>query len=750
MPRHVNPDVPERTATAPYNFVPLPNKILTVDDGVEVNGKNEKLWEMHDQFVPGSHNGWIDLTLKTLTPLFIRGPITKIDKEWYKGDSRLRAEPFTNKNGVPAIPGSSLRGMIRSLVEVLSFSKITPVTDERPFFRTFDTKSRIGQEYVARMLVDGNKPSGGFITKINEKWFITPAAEVLRVHHNLLNACNCGIPASSHDDLKYHPSWHCQNKPCWFLRSDNDTRKVSRLSLEEKDGWENGVLVLSGFIDNKHHEFIFLGQDTSRRIEIPESIWRRFHDREQVSQWQKEAFSKNSPPQVGRKSDGSLRDGEPVFYIVNEHDKSQNNPDSLIFLGRAQMFRYPYDLSPNDLISNELSEAGLDITEAIFGKIGQKTIKSRVYFDDSIAKGDQSACCENVIVPRILSSPKFTCFQHYLTQNGNQSKKKLTTYLKGDYTTLRGHKFYWHRWDDEKGIDLVKEEERYNELLRDLQLPQPRDKQHTLIRPVKKDIEFSGRIRFSNLSDMELGALLAALNLPDGCAHKLGMGKPLGLGSIEINTKLSLIEREERYSAWGNDGISNYDADDFIRAFEKAVINHASASNEAITESMYGLSKIGRLQALYAVLDWSKKLPNEKTEYMALETFKERRVLPTPHKVAKLEEPDWKSDLPHPAQLELNEEGNCTHDVVVPKLVTKKPSLAQIKPIGKGQILQGELKRKNESWVAVFDGDEREAVITNKDKIPYDLPEGSKAEFFIMDQSKRKGIKVRFEQLIDN
>lgn len=750
MPRHINPDDPNRKANAPYNFVPLPNKILTVNDGFEVNGKKEKLWEKHDKYVPGTHSGWIDLTLKTLTPLFIRGPITKVGEGWDNRDSLMRAEPFTNKDGVPVIPGSSLRGMIRSLVEVLSFSKIAQVTDEKPFFRTFDTKSRIGQEYVSRMLVGGNKPSGGFIAKIDEKWFISPAVEVLRVHHDLLNACNCGIPESSHDDLKYHPSWHCQNQSCWFQRSDDDRSKVDRVSLNEKIGWERATLVLSGYINNKHHEFLFLDKDDSMQFEIPEHIWRRFHDREQVSQWQKEAFPKSSPPQVGRKSDGGLRDGEPVFYVLNEHAENQNNSDSLVFLGRAQMFRYPYDLSPNDLISNELSSAGVDIAEALFGKVGKEMIKGRVCFEDSIAKGEKSECFEEVIVPRILATPKITCFQHYLTQNGTQTQKKLTTYLKGDYTTVRGHKYYWHRWEAEKGIDLVKEENRYNELLTDLQLPRPRDKQHTLIIPVKKDVEFIGRIRFSNLSDVELGALLAALNLPDGCACKLGMGKPLGLGSIKIDANLSLIESNARYRGWGNDGVSNGDVNTFIEAFERRVIDHAKASKETMNDSMSGLSKIGRLQALYTLLDWDNKLPIEETEYMALEKFKELRVLPSPHKVAKLKEPDWESDPPHPAQLEISEMCNYTHDVVAPKLATIKPFLVQKKPIGKGQILRGELKRKDESWVAVFDGDEREAVITNKDKIPYDLPEGSKAEFLIMDQSKKKGIKARFEKLIDN
>lgn len=66
------------------------------------------------------------------------------------------------------------------------------------------------------------------------------------------------------------------------------------------------------------------------------------------------------------------------------------------------------------------------------------------------------------------------------------------------------------------------------------------------------------------------------------------------------------------------------------------------------------------------------------------------------------------------------------------------------KPINKGQTLSGTLKRKDETWIAVFD--EREAVISNPDKVPDGTADGSKAEFYILAASK-KGIRARFEKL---
>jgi hypothetical protein len=61
MCRHVNPTDPARTATAPYNFVPLPNRVFVVEIGIEVNGKRIRPWKMHDQFVYGTRTGGIYL-----------------------------------------------------------------------------------------------------------------------------------------------------------------------------------------------------------------------------------------------------------------------------------------------------------------------------------------------------------------------------------------------------------------------------------------------------------------------------------------------------------------------------------------------------------------------------------------------------------------------------------------------------------------------------------------------------------------
>jgi len=52
---------------------------------------------------------------------------------------------------------------------------------------------------------------------------------------------------------------------------------------------------------------------------------------------------------------------------------------------------------------------------------------------------------------------------------------------------------------------------------------------------IKPETQFSFEIQVTNLSDVELGALLWLLSLPEKHYHRLGGGKPLGFGSVRLD-----------------------------------------------------------------------------------------------------------------------------------------------------------------------------------------------------------------------
>jgi len=729
MPRHVNPRTPERTARAPYNFVALPERVFEVAGGIEVNGSSIKPWEIHDRFVPGTYSGWIDLEIETLTPLYIRGPVTRRrDGTWDARDSRLRPEPYTTPDGRPAIPGSSLRGMVRTLVEILSFSKIQPVSDAKPFFRTVDD-SRIGKVYRQRMAAGGGVRAG--ILRLRGGQATIEPREKLRVSRRLLERIGIRFdPGPS-----WTPPWSHQHRECWVKVEERSSEVTDiRLGTRPSGEWQRGILVLTGNAGGKRRpkkrEFVFVEPEgrSPKPVRVPDDRWSRFHDEDQITNWQERAFPRSQPPDARRRADGHLRDGEPVFFLTHDNEKGEDNPDGLVFFGRAGMFRLPYDRSPADLVPEPLRTAGLDLAEALFGKVNTEgAIRGRVFFEDVVATKGGPDWSEGELVPKILSSPKPTTFQHYLTQDGTKDKDQLTTYIEGDHTTIRGHKLYWHRWD-EGGLSEVREPDNQDSLLRDLKGPKPEDKQHTIIRPVRAGVTFSGRIRFQNLTDLELGALLSALQLPEGCCHKLGMGKPLGLGSVRIEPRLVLVDRSKRCRSWGDSGVENADGARFRAIFEQTIIAHARDSGEPLLAGSPGLRQIARLDTLFRLLEWDARPSVAQTGYMSLPDFKQRPVLPTPHYVAGTNEPPWPADPPRPAPSP--EDRRCrgggrpprARAEGIPRATRERPQASTVPgPPKPGDRVEGillEERTKKGGWKARHEPSNLSGPIINSTQVP--------------------------------
>lgn len=648
-PKHSNPTIKRRDrdgnefwAHAPYNFVPLPEKVVT--------------YEEYKDDIPGHDaytglTGFIECLFETRSPLYTR---CAMDPEFFRqwGDKSFYELPEEQKNELarffslddaqsPIIPGSSLRGMVRALVEIASFSKVQPVTNQHLVYRAVADKSSLGIGYRNCLLqkVGHNtyefRMFAGYMRKRGVLWEIVPAqplngAAFARVEksdipnnltewHDARNAHRIYVSLAPLKDYS-----HARGQV--YLRYV----KVTRANPDFASSLQEATLVKTGQIGRKHQEFVFGLPETDPEKFIP-------LDQDLVDAY-KEQLTDSQEKLLG--DNGVLQDWQPVFYLMDE--------GKLVFFGHAMMFRLPYLSSPADFVPELLHDvAKTDLAEAVFGYVETTESKDRpqaragrIFFCDAELESDDDPwLSDDPITPKVLGSPKPTTFQHYLVQDKKNHdpdvKQQLAHYATPiQETIIRGHKLYWHR--DNVTLDEIEEKpEKINRA----------PKQYTRMKPVKTGVTFGFRIYFESLHDFELGALLWALTLPgeagkDYC-HSLGMGKPLGLGAIKISPTLYLSDRIARYTKlfsgedWQRSEQNEPDMQQFIRVFESFVLRRMHDKERGQAKS---LRDVERIKMLLKILEWPG--PNRSlTEYMKIEPineYRERPVLPDPLNIDKM------------------------------------------------------------------------------------------------------------------
>jgi len=98
---------------------------------------------------------------------------------------------------------------------------------------------------------------------------------------------------------------------------------------------------------------------------------------------------------------------------------------------------------------------------------------------------------------------------------------------------LRGRKFYYHRPLGPRRTTVKNE---YNKT----------------IETVKPGAVFEFEVDYINLTEAELALLIFALTLEPGMAYKVGMGKPVGLGSTRLEiVGWEQVDRQARYRQFG-------------------------------------------------------------------------------------------------------------------------------------------------------------------------------------------------------
>lgn len=701
----------DRVATAPYNFVRLPQQVLPatalLPDGVTP-------WECHDRYVPDLHTGYVDLDITTLTPLFV-GPATlsRTGSGWAEpaAGEVLRSFRLT-PDGPPVIPGSSINGLLDTMIRILSYSRPNLFEDWDPTLwmrQPATTKEnpatqRRGRRY-AQLRNGGSKPTevsrtSGFLRqeKIDgqTRWYIEPldthaidqvdkdrdtffvrfpVHAPYKVRHPLITDLVPGTKWHDPDkDIEYNPQqnagwvrrevvfltcdlltkvdklFHRVNVVVSIANADKEGRaKIDRDRLHLKDaaggrrarpGWltdavppgneilevirigivRRGVLVLTGTTGNfRHNEYIFPHPTDNApkiRLEIDDELFKAIDSADQITAWQEKAF-----PEKGR-----LTCDDPVWYETDPDD-----PTQVASFGRAGGYRMPYTKKLSDLLPEGLQRMTdpLDVCQGLFGDVIETTaIRRRISAGHAVLVDPPSRLAASELDPiRIgLLAPNRQSYALYLTQprpNRVDAVRDFDGDANGQVAEPRGFKLYLHRQGDEDPPALPRSGDSLKEWESD-------------IVPLRPGLVFRCRVRFANLSQAEVGLLLRAVLLanepgagPDNpvSAHKLGRGRPCGLGGVHLEPTLHLLYPSARYTG-DTDGFARVDdLIPYLAAWDEIAVRHAQASREKLLTGT-GWQRVARLRELALATSWRGRLSSGSLAQMEVKTFAEDRVLP--------------------------------------------------------------------------------------------------------------------------
>ncbi|PIE42719.1 MAG: TIGR03986 family CRISPR-associated RAMP protein [Gammaproteobacteria bacterium] len=562
----------------PYQFVPArtertPTLKWAKPEDIRTSGNR---FVRHDYWHDKGLSGKVSCELKTLTPTMIGGwhqPCRDPDKNNKndKGDPAFvhpyilpdNEENRKSENQKPMIPANSLRGMVASIAETISQSSLRVLDVDKKFSVRHEMEDYLPELGILfRIRNDDSSYYDDYIYPLQTESF----GNYRKPEHpetQVLQASDCFQFEHNFNDPNAGGRWLYIRGQCEGFPTERDGKTLKkryekrvtrygqkhrelrlRFRPEGKVLVEDCVRVKTGLVE----EFQSILQQ--RYLEEPDFC--------HLPKGYKEHKGRMKVIKDGEKAVPvpHVLDGDLVFY--------RKSNSTVIEMAYSQIWRKPvsgsvgtaFALENNDNLnalpwSVANKRSALTPAEWLFGvvednpeKIKQefaKNLSSRLRFSDAKSR-NISYCCSEPKILKILNSPSPPSPSMYFSakmKNG-LSKKSL------DLTKHKpnGRKQYIphpealrdkpeYHWES-------RSEERQNMRMR--------------CRPLNKDVTFTFDIQFENLSPVELELLLRSLTPSDNYVHRIGLGKPLGLGHVKLSvTDIVLRNRKQRYTPEGLD-----------------------------------------------------------------------------------------------------------------------------------------------------------------------------------------------------
>ena len=391
---------------------------------------------------------------------------------------------------------------------------------------------------------------------------------------------------------------------------NNNNKQTYHQRLEMDNSDYEGILKVRGYVcitgrnaDNKHDERLFFRPYKSGDvIELnpaeQETIKRQWHNligdyqethKNELDLSKPSALNNNSGEwsrhiiKNGRftEHERELKPGVLCFALLTENDDTNSFDVEGLF--PVTLSRDLFQKSPLELLPEELRPATsfdeLSPADRVFGwanQNGQKAYKGQLRIHsvtcDSKPADAVTRFGQDGIPLAILGQPKPSQTRFYVADNqeGNQTldgRPKERGY-ESTRQGLRGRKVYPHQKYTETVPDYWTNNAKHTSVttrsgkVREyLQFDHSRSKQNRSIEAwVNPDTEFTFDIDVINLSDLELGALLYLLSLADDQYLRLGGGKPLGFGSIQLSLESTDLKKgsswKEHYATLADEKVS--------------------------------------------------------------------------------------------------------------------------------------------------------------------------------------------------
>ena len=519
---------------APYNFIPLPSP-----DSVFYPD-----WAEHisiDKPIEDGISGVIDVRFIAQSPVFVRNGLSKLSVTT-EACRDIDPNDYNRFNHICIdgerryfIPGSTVKGMLRSTVEIISNGKFSQVENQ-----SFGKRDMGDRNYMSAMR---DASCGWLYIDDDGVWTIEDHGKAQKVNTALIESVVRGIMVHIRDCKSLNSD---ENKTAsakyrllmegrkfgdvdFYKKIFDDKLKV-RYSIETRTSYKNGrkitynvvpsintssdnlegILILTGQQGcydpmknrGKHHEFIFPAKkvgtytvsakviDAFRTIHVNSVDW--------TGLWAEQLMNR--------------RQRIPVFFCKDAKGEVTS-------MGLASMYKYPYLHSVHDVIPKEFLCDRPDLAECMFGysyegEDSLVALKGRVHVGHFFVSSGRS---EEKVHKLILGSPHPSYYPLYVNDGKSWDEA----------VEVNGRKFYPIRKDD--AIEPLPSEAKVvnaGKLVGSA----------VALCPLAPGTEFKGKIRFFNLKPFELGALVSALTLfgDNNRYHSIGMGKPLGYGKIAV------------------------------------------------------------------------------------------------------------------------------------------------------------------------------------------------------------------------